>query len=496
MTDKRGTAGQRHILIVEDQETERRALERVLRLAHYEVVTAASAEEALDWRDQPIDLVISDLKMGRQTGIDLLMQWREVHPDAPFILATAFGDVDSAVRAMKLGASDYLTKPIDPTRLLASVREVLSERAASASSGSSSEASSIASSAVTSANRTKTTPATGTSSQPPGLGRLIGHSRPMQEVFDRIRRVAPTDSIVLILGESGTGKELVAAAVHQLSSRAAGPYVAVNMAAIPAHLVESELFGHVRGAFTGATDARVGRFQVASGGTIFIDEIGDFDPAAQAKLLRVLESYTVCPIGSNTELPVDVRVVAATSRNLQDLVAHGQFREDLYYRLNVVAIRLPALRDRPDDIPLLAEVFLNESRATCGRSELSLDPAVVNYFVRHPWPGNVRQLRNVIFSMVVMAEGPVLTLTDLPLELRDAAPPSVSPLAGSISQDLQRIERAHILSTLQAHAGNRTHAAAALRISVRTLQRKLKSWGLENFLHREAPTTTVTPSES
>src|SRR5881227_3107847 len=192
---------------------------------------------------------------------------------------------------------------------------------------------------------------------------IVGTSPQMREVKQTIASVATSDSPVLILGESGTGKELVAAAIHRESPRAKGPYVAVNMAAIPAHLVESELFGHVRGAFTGATDARVGRFEVASGGTIFIDEIGDFDPVAQAKLLRVLETYTVCPIGSNNDVRVDVRVVAATSRNLQDLVAKGQFREDLFYRLNVVLIQLPALRDRPEDIPLLADVFLRESAA-------------------------------------------------------------------------------------------------------------------------------------
>ncbi|MBW8884408.1 MAG: sigma-54-dependent Fis family transcriptional regulator, partial [Planctomycetia bacterium] len=263
------------ILVVEDQEPERKALERVLRVARYEVVAAVSAEEALDWRDQPIDLVISDLRMSGRNGIELLIDWREVRPETPFIFATAFGDIDSAVRAMKLGAADYLTKPVDPARLLESVHCVLDKRPAVVP---------------------PVTPRPSPTSD--GFGPLVGRSKAMQEVFDRIRRVAPTDSIVLILGESGTGKELVAAAIHRESPRAKGPYVAVNMAAIPAHLVESELFGHVRGAFTGATDARVGRFEVASGGTIFIDEIGDFDPVAQAKLLRVLETYTVCPIGS------------------------------------------------------------------------------------------------------------------------------------------------------------------------------------------------------
>jgi DNA-binding NtrC family response regulator len=448
------------ILVVEDQEAERSALERVLRVAQYDVVASASAEEALDWRDQPIDLVISDLRMGRQSGIDLLMQWREIRPETPFILATAFGDVDSAVRAMKLGASDYLTKPVDPSRLLSSIRQVLISPPPAA-------------------------PLPPRPAQIQGFGPLIGRSRSMLDVYDRIRRAAQTDSIVLILGESGTGKELVAGAIHRESPRAKGPYVAVNMAAIPAHLVESELFGHVRGAFTGATDARIGRFQVANTGTIFIDEIGDFEPTAQAKLLRVLENYTVCPIGSNDDIRVDVRVVAATSRNLQDLVAKGQFREDLFYRLNVVLIRLPALRDRPEDIPLLAEVFLRESAEACGRGQMTIDSRLMHHFMRHPWPGNVRQLRNLIFSMVVMAENNVLTLADFPAEQHDSVAAQHAAPVSAATQELETIERTHILATLEAHGGNRTHAAAALRISVRTLQRKLKAWGLENYLHRE-----------
>jgi DNA-binding NtrC family response regulator len=452
------------ILIVEDQDSERNALERVLRVAQYDVVTAANAEEALDWRDQAIDLVISDLRMGRRSGIDLLMEWREVRQETPFILATAFGDVDSAVRAMKLGAADYLTKPVDPQRLLTIVRDTLHAPPAPIK---------LAAASVVPQTHA-------------GFGPIIGASRSMQDVFDRIRRAAQTDSIVLILGESGTGKELVAAAIHRESKRAAGPYVAVNMAAIPAHLVESELFGHIRGAFTGATDARIGRFQIANGGTIFIDEIGDFEPVAQAKLLRVLESYTVCPIGSNEDIAVDVRVVAATSRNLQDLVAKGQFREDLYYRLNVVLIRLPPLRDRPEDIPLLADVFLRESAAACGRATMSFDTRLMQYFMRQPWPGNVRQLRNLIFSMVVMARGDVLGMGDVPAELRDGAAPPVVSDPNVPLQDLEAIERSHILASLEAHSGNRTHAAAALRISVRTLQRKLKAWGLETYLHRDS----------
>src|SRR5688572_14701979 len=419
------------VLIVEDQESERSALERMLRVAQYDVVAAASAEEALDWRDQPIDLVISDLRMGGRSGIDLLMQWREIRPETPFILATAFGDVDSAVRAMKLGALDYLTKPIDPNRLLAALRDVLQRPPVN------------------------TRPAAVVDARATGFGPLLGRSRSMQDVFERIRRAAQTDSIVLILGESGTGKELVAAAIHRESPRVKGPYVAVDMAAIPAHLVESGLFGHVRGAFTGATDARIGRFQVADGGTIFIDEIGDFEPTAQAKLLRVLENYTVCPIGSNEDIRVHVRVVAATSRNLQDLVAKGQFREDLFYRLNVVLIRLRPLRDRVEDIPLLAEVFLRESAETCGRGQMTIDSRLMHHFMRHHWPGNVRQLRNLIFSMVVMAENDVLTLADFPAEQHDSVAAQHAAPVSAATQELETIERTHILATLEAHGGNR-----------------------------------------
>lgn len=454
--------GKRRILIVEDQEAERKALERVLRVAQFDVFAVSSAEDALDWLDQPIDLVISDLRMGKRSGIDLLMRWREVHDHTPFILATAFGDVDSAVRAMKLGATDYLTKPIDPEHLLAIVKTAIGRPA-----------------------QAVRLPQPEAGRSYPGFGQLIGRSRTMEDVFERIRRAAQTDGIVLILGESGTGKELVAAAIHKESRRAAGPYVAVNMAAIPRELVESELFGHVRGAFTGATDTRVGRFQIASGGTIFIDEIGDFEPVAQAKLLRVVETYTVCPVGSNEDIHVDVRIVAATSRNLHELVATGQFREDLFYRLNVVVIRLPPLRDRPEDIPLLADVFLRESAEACGRGPMTFDHTLRMFLMRQPWPGNVRQLRNLVFSMVVMASDDTLRLSDLPQQLAEGMSPPLSAETNSSQPDLEAIERAAILATLEAHGGNRTHAAAALRISVRTLQRKLKAWGLDNFPHKD-----------
>lgn len=443
------------ILVVEDQDSERKALERLLRLAKFDVVTACNAEEAFERIGEPIDLVISDMRMARSSGMDLLKAWKEERPGLPFVLVTAYGEVDSAVHAMKLGAADYLTKPVKPDQLLGLVREILSRAGTYDDPDAQAEAVSER-----------------------GFGAIVGRSPAMLDVFDKIRRAAHTESLVLVLGESGAGKELVAASIHENSKRRSGPYVAVNMAAIPENLVESELFGHVRGAFTGATTTRVGRFEAAHGGTIFIDEIGDFDPGAQAKLLRVLETLTVCPVGSNEEMQVDVRVVAATSRDLPELVAAGIFREDLYYRLNVVQISIPALRDRRQDIPLLADVFLRQSAAACQREPMTIDDRLLDYLMNYFWPGNVRQLRNTIHSMVVLARGDLLTLDNLPPDIVNRKEPAT--LHERSSRDLEDVERAAILTALKKQSGNRTRAAALLGISVRTLQRKLKNWGIAN----------------
>ncbi len=333
--------GSSRILVVEDKASEREALARLLKLEHYDVVTADSASCAIGYLREPIDLVISDLKMSKATGLDLLRYWKDRRRETPFIMVTAFGDVDSAVEAMKLGAEDYLNKPVNPEEMLLLVARCLEARRKDET---------IAELQTRLDERL-------------GFERVIGHSAAMLEVFEHARRAAMTDSTVLITGESGTGKELIAEAIHQNSPRREAPFVTVNMAAVPSHLVESELFGHVKGAFTGATDSRIGRFQSADQGTIFIDEIGDFAWESQAKLLRVLENRTVTPIGSNDDREVNVRVVAATSRNLESMVRDGDFREDLYYRLNVVNLKLPPLRERREDIPLLVEHMLREPGA-------------------------------------------------------------------------------------------------------------------------------------
>jgi len=343
---------QAKILVVEDDRNAAVALARILEFDSYRVVSVGSAEEATQHLDNGIDLVLSDLRLGDGNGMDLLNLWRRKRPATPFILMTAHAEIASAVRATKLGAEDYLPKPINTDALLLLIRRCL---------GSGTRDSAV----HTAAKKPEPELA---------LEGIVGQSKAMLEVFDRIVRAARSESTILILGESGTGKELVAEAVHRNSPRKEGPFVAINMAAVPSTLVESELFGHVKGSFTGATGSRVGRFQAAKGGTIFIDEIGDFALESQAKLLRVLETRTVTPVGGNNELAIDVRVVAATSRNLEKMVAAGEFREDLYYRLGVVTLFLPPLRERLDDVPLLTRYFLDQLCRSNQRSPIDVDP--------------------------------------------------------------------------------------------------------------------------
>jgi DNA-binding NtrC family response regulator len=282
---------------------------------------------------------------------------------------------------------------------------------------------------------------------------------------------------VLITGESGTGKELIAQAIHHNSPRKDGPFVTVDMAAVPEHLVESELFGHVRGSFTGATESRIGRFEAANGGTIFIDEIGDFKLESQAKLLRVLENRTITPIGSNDDREINVRVVAATSRNLEKMVKEEEFREDLYYRLNVVNLRIPPLRERRDDIPMLVSHFLTQLCRTAKKPDLKVAHDLKEYLETYDWPGNVRQLRNCLESMVVLARGDSLSTEDLPATLENG-PTSADHVSIPPGTKLYDLEKEAVRQALDQHDGNRTHAARALGISVRTLQRKLKAWGM------------------
>lgn len=313
-------------------------------------------------------------------------------------------------------------------------------------------------------------------SEPLAFGEMIGCSEAMQAVFEHVRRAARVDSTVLVRGESGTGKELVAESIHRTSRRSNGPFLAVNVAAVPDTLVESELFGHVEGAFTGAHKRRAGRFEAADGGTLFVDEIGDLPPASQAKLLRVLENHRITPVGSNESKEIDVRVIFATHRNLEKMVADGAFREDLYYRLSVITVYLPPLRERPEDIRPLVEHWLDQMCEANHRARLTCDEELMQFLESHYWPGNVRQLRNCIESMIVLSDTSTLTLSDLPPIVRSPQSDSRARCKLCYNQPLEDIVKDVVLQRLEQFKGNRVHAAHSLGISVRTLQRKLKAW--------------------
>jgi DNA-binding NtrC family response regulator len=351
---------------------------------------------------------------------------------------------------MKLGARDFLTKPVDPELLLELVRRTVGGEVRAAPGDE----------VLRQINAG------------PSRAKLVGRSRALVEVCAQTLRVAPTASTVLILGESGTGKELVAEALHRHGPRRDGPFIVVNMAAIPESLVESELFGHVKGAFTHAIAERVGRFGAAQSGTLFIDEVGDFPLHLQAKLLRALETRTVCPVGSSVEVPVDVRFVAATSRSLVKMRKEGTFREELYYRLNVIPIHVPPLRERRQDVPLLARHFLDSFAAAAGRKAPRLAPELLRELEELDWPGNVRQLRNCVERMSVLARTDVLTTNDLPPDVRES-----DDVVTGTGARLESLKRSAIMQALAQFDGNRTRAAGFLGISVRTLQRKLRDWG-------------------
>ncbi len=444
------------ILVVEDKSSEREALVRLLRTEQCDALGAKNPEEALAYLSEPVDLVISDLRMGETSGVELLRLWKKRQPATPFILITAYGDVESAVEAMKLGAEDYINKPVNPDELLMLIAKCLESRR----------------------KDERIRELESRLDRRLGFEKIVGNSKAMLTVFDQARRAAIADSTVLITGESGSGKELFAEAIHHNSPWKDGPFVTVNMSAVPDNLVESELFGHVKGSFTGATGHRIGRFEAAHGGTLFIDEVGDFAAASQAKLLRVLENHTITPVGSNEEREVNVRVVAATSRNLEEMVMLEQFREDLYYRLNVINLRLPSLRQRRDDIPLLVNHFVQALCESCERPVPEIDPRLMALFEQHEWPGNVRQLANCLESMIVLARGDRLTLNDVPASL-DLNPHDRSDIDIPPGTSLEELEHAAVVKALEEHDGNRTRAAESLGISVRTLQRKLKAWAQE-----------------
>ncbi len=453
--------GFRSILVVDDDPAMRHLLSVILTDHGWEARAVASAPDALrELEARDVDLVLTDVRMPGMDGLALLREIQRLRPELTVIVMSAYGAQDAALEAMKAGAYDYVSKPFKKDEVVLVLRKA-EERERLAREN----------------RRLRTELAGGW-----GPANLVGPSAAMQEVVRQLRKLAPQKTTVLVQGESGTGKELVARALHELSPRAALPFVAVNCGAIPSELIESELFGHVRGAFTDATRTRKGLAEEADGGTLFLDEIGELPLALQPKLLRFLEDEEVRPLGDVRARKVDVRVVAATGRDLRRAIASGQFREDLFYRLEVVGVRIPPLRERPDDIPALAAHFLaRHARLRPELGSMSLSPEAQEALRAHRWPGNARELEHALERAVVLADGPVIREEDLPETVRAApAPGEPSRVHGtlSIKRETRRIEEQLIRAALEKTGGNRTRAAELLELSYRALLYKIKEYGI------------------
>ena len=436
------------ILVVDDEPAVVRAISAMLRSLGFDVVSADSIAGALAlFPSAGCDVVLTDLQLGPQSGLDLVKQLQRQAPGVPVIVITGWATIESAMEAIQAGAYDYLSKPIRRETLAALLARALAERR------------------TPEGGRAVRAPR-----RPVRLADVAGRSPAMLEVFKTVARVAPSRTNVLILGESGTGKELVARALHHQSPRAGQRFVPVNLTAIPDGLLESELFGHVSGAFTGATGARRGLFEEAHQGTLFLDEIGDLSPPLQAKLLRVIQEHRMKPVGGNEEVEIDVRLVVATHRDLEQMVRQGSFREDLYYRLNVVALSLPPLRDRREDIPVLVQHFLLKLEAESGRHVPECPDDVMALLMRHSWPGNVRELENVVERAVLLSTHGRITPDVLPPRLREAVADAPEPSNGAWLS-LDAMVRRYIDQVMEYTGGNRSRAAAILGVSRRTLQR-------------------------
>ncbi len=451
------------ILVVDDDRDHAEALADGLEMDEHVCTVVGSGPEAVErLGEQTFDAVLTDLVMQDASGVEgleVLAEARRLQPDAVVLLITGHASMESAVGALRRGASDYLTKPVD----LGELRTRLSRGV------------------ETVRLRQDNVELRRQIDKRFGFEGILGHSPAMQRVFDVLARVSATQATVLVLGESGTGKELVAQALHQNSPRSKAHFVAVNCAAMSEGLIESELFGHVKGAFTGALTAKEGRLAYADGGTLFLDEVGDMPLSTQAKLLRVLETREVTPVGGNTTRSVDIRLVAATHRDLSGMVKEGTFREDLLFRLQVVTLKLPPLRERAGDVPLLMEHFMREMAQTHSRPVRGITPEARTLLVRYEWPGNVRELRNAVENMVLLAAGEVLVEEDVPAGIRDAAgaAPSAAPVQADLAgRSLAEVERDLIAANLSLLEGNREKTAKLLGIGERTLYRKIKEYGL------------------
>ena len=450
----------RTVLVVDDEQNMQTVMRMILEDAGHVVITASSGEEALKYIQDPnLDVVLSDMKMPGMGGEGLLTRCRADRPDLPVIVVTAHGTIKSAVKSVAAGAADYLTKPFEPEELEMAVHNAINLR-----------------DILRENQRLKATV-----NQALAGKQLLGESPATRHLLEEIQKVAPYKTNVLITGESGTGKELVARTIHNLGPRRDRPWVAINCSAIPRDLMESELFGYVKGAFTGAAQTRLGRLEQAQSGTLFLDEIGDLDLALQTKMLRVLQEREFSPVGSDQVRKVDVRIMAATNRDLKEMVREGKFREDLFYRLDVYSIVVPPLRDRREDVPLLAQVFLHELSADTDKSVSAISPEAMEVLTRYNWPGNIRELHNAIERSLLSCKGDTIDARDLPhtiLRGAGAVPAADSLLdnmgSGDLDTWLEGVERRAILQALDQNQGIQAQAARRLGISERSLWHRIK----------------------
>jgi DNA-binding NtrC family response regulator len=443
------------ILVAEDEDLMRAIISRLLEGAGYRVVAVASAEEALEaFAAEDVAVTLTDIRMAGMDGLALLDRIKDVDAEALVVVMTAYSSVDSAVAALRKGAYDYVTKPFVNEDLLQSIKNALRQRE------------------LFRENRHLRRELDRRYS----FSEIIGTSESLQQVFRLVEKIAATNTNILIYGESGTGKELVARAIHHNSPRSDRPFVAINCGALPETLLESELFGHTKGAFTGATSARVGLFRSAEGGTIFLDEIGEISQALQVRLLRAVQEHEVTPVGASTPARFDARIICATNRDLEKEVSEGRFREDLFYRLNVIEVHLPPLRERREDIPLLARHFVKHTAREQAQGEKPIEPAAMSALINYNWPGNVRELQNAVERAFTLS-GEAIDLDSLPPRVRDAAgqAPAVRDPDG-LRPTLEEVERRHILDTLASVNQDKARAANILGIDLSTLYRKLKRY--------------------
>lgn len=444
------------ILIVEDEDIARENLRYILSKEDYEIDVAGGGQEALALlKEKDYDLVITDLRMEKADGMEVLSRTKASQPTTEVIMITGYATVDSAIEAMKKGAFHYIAKPYKIEEVRATVRQALEKKRL----------------------RDEVEELRSDLEAQKGLSAIVGKSRPIQELLETVRQIAPTDCNVLIIGETGTGKELVARAIHRLSRRGRGRFVAFNCGAFAEELLANELFGHEKEAFTGAHSAKAGLLEVAHGGTVFLDEIGDMPPSMQVRLLRVIQERSIMRVGGTTPIPVDVRIVAATHRDLKKLVEEGRFRSDLYFRLNVVSLYVPSLAQRREDIPLLAHHFLKKFASQQGKQVEGISDEMMSALMNYPFPGNVRELENIIERAVALSKGPVLRIQDLPEEVRMFQFRIVRQRSRSLPT-LEEAERDYIKWVLEHTGWNRTKASEILGIDRVSLWRKIKQYGL------------------